>query len=52
MPYSRRYFGVIIGAVLVGVLASPATDVLAAEKERINPTGVFKHPNFTRVSLS
>jgi enamine deaminase RidA (YjgF/YER057c/UK114 family) len=49
MPYSRRYFGAIIGAVLVGVLASPATDVLAAEKERINPPGVFKHPNFTRV---
>ena len=35
--------------VLASLLAMLAGVAFAAEKERINPTGVFKHPNFTRV---
>jgi enamine deaminase RidA (YjgF/YER057c/UK114 family) len=45
----HRYFGALVGAVLAGALALPSTDALAVDKERINPPGVFKHPNFTRV---
>ena len=47
--YGRRCFGVLFGAVLAGALALASTDGLAVDKERINPPGVFKHPNFTRV---
>ncbi len=36
-------------ALLACLLVLAANVVLAAEKERINPPGVFKHPNFTRV---
>jgi enamine deaminase RidA (YjgF/YER057c/UK114 family) len=49
MQYHGRYFGAFVGAVLAGALALPSTDALAVDKERINPPGVFKHPNFTRV---
>jgi enamine deaminase RidA (YjgF/YER057c/UK114 family) len=49
MRYGMRYFGILIGAMLAGAVALPATDALAVDKERINPPGIFKHPNFTRV---
>jgi enamine deaminase RidA (YjgF/YER057c/UK114 family) len=49
MSHGRRYFAVITGAALAGVLALSTMNGLAAEKERINPPGIFKHPNFTRV---
>jgi enamine deaminase RidA (YjgF/YER057c/UK114 family) len=49
MRNSRRYAGVIIGAVLAGAAALLSPSALAVEKERINPPGVYKHPNFTRV---
>jgi enamine deaminase RidA (YjgF/YER057c/UK114 family) len=49
MCYRNRYLGATFGAVLACALAFPTIDVLAAEKERINPPGIFKHPNFTRV---
>ena len=49
MCYRNRYLGATFGAVLACALAFPTIDVLASEKERINPPGIFKHPNFTRV---
>jgi enamine deaminase RidA (YjgF/YER057c/UK114 family) len=49
MLYSSRYLGASFGVALACALAWPAANVLAVEKERINPPGVFKHPNFTRV---
>ena len=49
MRYGSRFVGATFGVVLACALGWPASSVLAAEKERINPPGVFKHPNFTRV---
>jgi enamine deaminase RidA (YjgF/YER057c/UK114 family) len=49
MSHGRRHFAVITGAMLAGALALSTMNVFAADKERINPPGIFKHPNFTRV---
>jgi enamine deaminase RidA (YjgF/YER057c/UK114 family) len=35
--------------MLAGATALLSQNAFAVEKERINPPGVFKHPNFTRV---
>src|ERR671930_1619395 len=37
------------GSLLACLLVFPTNIVFAVEKERINPPGVYKHPNFTRV---
>ena len=49
MRCRNRYRGIAFGAVLACALVYPAIEGIAAEKERINPPGIFKHPNFTRV---
>jgi enamine deaminase RidA (YjgF/YER057c/UK114 family) len=36
-------------ALLIGLIIVAATDVPAAEVERINPAGLYKHPAYTRV---
>src|ERR1700730_13088391 len=38
-----------LGTVLVCLLTMLTADVFAAEMERINPPGIYKHPAFTRV---
>ena len=45
----QEIFAVITGAALAGGWRCSTVNGLAAEKERINPPGIFKHPNFTRV---
>jgi enamine deaminase RidA (YjgF/YER057c/UK114 family) len=39
----------VFAAVLASGIVCPTHGVHAAEVERINPPGIFKHPNFTRV---
>lgn len=49
MRCRNHYLGAALSAVLASALAFSASGAMGAEKERINPQGVFKHPNFTRV---
>src|SRR5689334_2328869 len=49
MRNCRRHAAYVLGAVLAGATALLSLNAFAVEKERINPPGVFKHPNFTRV---
>jgi enamine deaminase RidA (YjgF/YER057c/UK114 family) len=49
MRCRNRYLGTAFGALLAGAVCLPTIDAIAVENERINPPGIFKHPNFTRV---
>ena len=48
MRHYDRSLGFAVAAAMVLALAVSSGSA-AAEKERINPPGVYKHPNFTRV---
>jgi enamine deaminase RidA (YjgF/YER057c/UK114 family) len=39
----------LLAAALIGLITVITADVLAAEVERINPSGLYKHPAYTRV---
>jgi enamine deaminase RidA (YjgF/YER057c/UK114 family) len=47
IPYFVRRIS--LATVLAGLLSVLSTGVFAAEVERINPPGIYKHPAFTRV---
>ncbi len=49
MRCRNLYLGTTFAAVLAGALAFPTINAIAVDKERTNPPGIFKHPNFTRV---
>src|SRR5262245_12125510 len=49
MRSRNAYLGIALGVVVAGAVAFPTIDGVALDKDRINPQGIFKHPNFTRV---